>query len=134
KHVLVVLDTAYSHYVASSEYTDGIEFVKAGYPILVVNTFSKVYGLAGIRVGFGISSQAVIRSIFQVKEPFNVNALAQAAASAAIADYEHVERSSQLVKQERQRLYTAFDNLGLKYTESMSSFILVELGARAKRI
>jgi histidinol-phosphate aminotransferase len=134
KNVLVVLDTAYSHYVSSSDYTDGIEFVKAGYPLLILQTFSKVYGLAGIRVGFGVSSQEIIHSILQVKEPFNVNALAQVAAAAAIGDDEHVQLSSQLVKRERQRLYGAFQELGLNHTESMSNFILVELGTNANQL
>ena len=134
KNVLVVLDTAYSHYVSSSDYTDGIEFVKAGYPLLILQTFSKIYGLAGIRVGFGVSSQEIIHSILQVKEPFNVNALAQVAATAAIGDDEHVQLSSQLVKRERQRLYGVFQELGLNHTESMSNFILVELGANANQL
>lgn len=134
KRVLVVLDSAYSHYVTSSDYTDGIEFVRAGYPVLVLQTFSKVYGLAGVRVGFGAASPDVIRNILQVKEPFNVNALAQAAAAAALKDDEHVERSRELVAQERRRLYGVFRELGLGYTESMSNFILVELGPDAKQL
>ena len=84
KRVLVMLDAAYSHYVSSSEYTDGIEFVTAGCPIIVLKTFSKVYGLAGIRVGFGAAPQEIIDHILRVKEPFNVNALAQLAAATAI--------------------------------------------------
>lgn len=133
-HVLVLLDTAYSHYVSSGEYTDGLEFVKAGYPILILKTFSKVYGLAGIRVGFGVASKEIVNSILKVKEPFNVNALAQVAAAAAIGDDEHVTLSSRLVKQERQRLYRSFQELGLHYTESMSNFILLELGAEANQL
>jgi histidinol-phosphate aminotransferase len=132
KHVLVVLDAAYSHYASAAEYSDGLEFVHAGYPILVLQTFSKIYGLAGIRVGFGAAPNAIIQSILKVKEPFNVNTLAQAAAIAAITDFEHVNRSRTLVTQERQRLYEAFHQLGLRYTESMSNFILVELGPKAK--
>ncbi|MFC5650992.1 histidinol-phosphate transaminase [Paenibacillus solisilvae] len=134
KHVLVVLDSAYSHYVESDDYTDGIEFVNAGYPVLVLHTFSKIYGLAGIRVGFGAASEEIIRSILQVKEPFNVNALAQAAAAAAIGDDEHILQSRQLVLEERQRLYGFFRELGLAYTESMSNFILLELGSEAELI
>jgi histidinol-phosphate aminotransferase len=134
KHVLVMLDAAYSHYTSSAEYTDGMEFVRAGYPVLVLQTFSKAYGLAGIRVGFGVAPADIIQSIVQVKEPFNVNALAQAAAIAAIGDNEHVKQSSKLVREERLRLYEALSQLGLGYTESMSNFILVELGSEAKSI
>jgi histidinol-phosphate aminotransferase len=134
KHVLVVLDAAYSHFSSAIEYTDGLEFVRAGYPILVLQTFSKIYGLAGIRVGFGAAPIGIIQSIVQVKEPFNVNALAQTAAIAALGDNEHVRRSRILVIEERQRIYDALRELGLGYTESMSNFILVELGLEAKSL
>ncbi|MBB3109624.1 histidinol-phosphate aminotransferase [Paenibacillus phyllosphaerae] len=134
KRILVVLDTAYSHYVTADDYTDGIEYVKAGYPLLCLRTFSKAYGLAGIRVGYGIAPESIIRSIVQVKEPFNVNALAQVAAAAAILDDQHVEASSRLVQEERQRLYGLLRQLGIPYTESMSNFILIKPGASAERL
>jgi histidinol-phosphate aminotransferase len=129
--VLVVLDAAYSHYASAEDYTDGLEFVKAGYPVLVLQTFSKIYGLAGVRVGFGAAPKEIIQSILQVKEPFNVNALAQAASIAAVGDDEHVRQSQELVVKERQRFYEAFRQLGLEYTESMSNFVLVKLGSDA---
>ncbi|TVY08448.1 histidinol-phosphate transaminase [Paenibacillus cremeus] len=132
--VLVVYDAAYSHYATANDYTDGMEFVRSGYPILVVQTFSKIFGLAGIRVGFGAASEAVIRSILQVKEPFNVNALAQVAASGAITDRAHIEASRRVNTEGRQWLYQALDTLGLSYTESMSNFVLVELGSGAQQI
>lgn len=132
--VLVVMDAAYSHYVTADDYSDGLEFVRAGYPVLILKTFSKIYGLAGIRVGFGVAGQEMIRSIQQVKEPFNVNALAQTAAIAALDDDEHVRRSQELVSRERLRLYEAFRRLGLAYTESMSNFVLVELGPEAESL
>jgi histidinol-phosphate aminotransferase len=134
KHVLVMLDAAYSHFVDSAEYTDGLEFIRAGYPLLVLQTFSKIYGLAGIRVGFGIAPAAIIQSIVQVKEPFNVNALAQTAAIAAIKDTAHMESTRLLVTRERERFYQALSEMGLVYTESMSNFILVELGSEAKTL
>ncbi|MEX2460726.1 MAG: histidinol-phosphate transaminase [Paenibacillaceae bacterium] len=134
KRVFLVLDAAYSHYTSNAEYSDGMEFVRAGYPVLVLQTFSKIYGLAGIRVGFGVAPIEIIQSIVQVKEPFNVNALAQVAAMAAIGDNEHVIRSGQLVREERLRLYDSLRQLGLNYTESMSNFILVELGPEAKSL
>ncbi|MBO9599773.1 MAG: histidinol-phosphate transaminase [Cohnella sp.] len=131
--VLVVFDSAYSHFVTEDDYSDGVEFVKAGYPVIVLQTFSKVYGLAGIRVGFGVASPSIIKAVLQVKEPFNVNALAQAAAAAAIEDEDHVRKSSRLVKEERSRLYRGFEELGLAYTPSMSNFILVKLGEDAEQ-
>lgn len=132
--VLLVYDAAYCHYTAAEDYTDGLEFVRAGRPVIVLQTFSKAYGLAGIRVGFGAAPEAIIRRIMQVKEPFNVNALAQTAAAAALSDKEHVLRSRALNAQGRERLYAGLDQLGLAYTRSMSNFVLVELGARAHEL
>lgn len=118
----------------ASDYSNGLEYVRAGYPIIVLQTFSKIYGLAGLRVGFGAAREDIIQQILKVKEPFNVNALAQTAAIAALDDDEHVRRSRQLTVQGREQLYQAFDELGLSYTRSMSNFVLVELGAEAKSI
>lgn len=134
KRVLVVIDAAYSHYASTDQYSDGMEFVRAGYPLLVLKTFSKIYGLAGIRVGFGAAPQEIIQSILKVKEPFNVNALAQTAATAAIGDEKHVIRSQTLIMQERERFYESFRQLGISYTESMSNFVLVELGPESEAI
>lgn len=134
KKVLVMYDAAYSHYVSAEDYTDGFEFVSEGYPIIVLQTFSKIYGLAGIRVGFGAAPSPLISSILQVKEPFNVNSLAQEAAKAAIADTEHVEASRRVNALGREQLYEAFRRLGLSFTESMTNFILVKLGPDAKEV
>ncbi|MDF2963117.1 MAG: hisC [Paenibacillus sp.] len=130
--ILVVYDAAYSHYATADDYTNGLDFIDQGYPILVLQTFSKIYGLAGLRVGFGAGHQHIISAIMKVKEPFNVNTLAQVAAAAALSDAEHVLSSQIANTTGRKRLYDAFNELGLHYTESMSNFILVELGPQAK--
>ncbi|NHN29334.1 histidinol-phosphate transaminase [Paenibacillus agricola] len=130
--VLIVVDAAYSHFATAADYTDGLEYVRAGYPVVVLQTFSKIYGLAGLRIGFGAAPEAIIRHIVKVKEPFNVNALAQAAAAAAITDDQHVQSSSQLNTAGRERLYNALSLMGFSFTESMANFVLVELGAQAK--
>jgi histidinol-phosphate aminotransferase len=134
KHILIVLDSAYSHYATADDYTDGLEYVTAGFPVIVLRTFSKIYGLAGIRIGFGVSTEEIIRNIVQVKEPFNVNALAQTAAAAAIMDEDHVTASRQVNTNGREFLYTALSSLGLHFIESMSNFVLVQLGSEAKSI
>lgn len=134
ERVLVVLDGAYSHYATAEDYTEGIEFVKAGAPILVMQTFSKIYGLAGLRVGFGIARESIIQTILKVKEPFNVNSLAQAAAAAAIQDDDHVIASRESNEAGKKQLYEGFEKLGLSYTETMSNFILLQLGPDAERI
>lgn len=134
KRVLVAFDSAYSHFATEDDYTDGLEFVRSGYPVIVLETFSKIYGLAGVRVGFGAAPEAIIDSIVRVKEPFNVNSLAQVAAIAAISDDAHVEETKRVNTEGRKQLYKAFSELGLPYTESMSNFILVNFGAGAKEI
>jgi len=131
ERVLVVIDAAYSHYASADDYTDGLAFVRSGYPVVVLQTFSKIYGLAGIRVGYGAAPERLIGSLLKVKEPFNVNALAQAAAAAALADEEHVRRSRELVLSERTRLCDAFGRMNLRYTASMGNFVLVRPDSEA---
>ncbi|WP_461177021.1 histidinol-phosphate transaminase [Virgibacillus ainsalahensis] len=134
KHILIVFDGAYSHYASAEDYTDGIEYVKAGYPVVVLQTFSKIYGLAGVRVGFGAAPEHIVQSILKVKEPFNVNTLAQVAAKAAITDDEHVEKSKEANIAGREKLYQAFSELGLSYTETMANFILLKIGPEAQKV
>jgi len=134
KKVLTVFDGAYSHFATEFDYTNGLEYVDSGYPIIVLQTFSKIYGLAGVRVGFAVATEDIIQSILKVKEPFNVNTLAQVAATAAIADEKHVQASHEANKSGREQLYKAFSELGLQYTESMSNFVLVKVGAEAKYV
>lgn len=134
ERVLVVFDGAYSHYAEADDYTNGVEFVALGYPILTLQTFSEIYALAGIRAGYGVASEEIIQSIVKVKEPFNVNMLAQAGAVAALADDEHVKKSQEVNKHGRELLYRGLSNLGLTYVESMSNFVLVKIGKNAEDI
>jgi histidinol-phosphate aminotransferase len=131
---LLVVDAAYAHFADAADYGDGFELLRHGRRLAVLQTFSKVYGLAGIRVGYAFSTRDVIEAMLRVKEPFNVNTLAQKAALAALADEEHVAQTQALVTAERGRLYRELDRLGLAYTESMSNFVLVRLGPEAKAI
>jgi histidinol-phosphate aminotransferase len=110
-YILVVFDSAYSHFATNEDYTNGLEYVRLGYPMIVLQTFSKIYGLAGVRVGFGAATESIIKSILQVKEPFNVNSIAQAAAAAAIIDEAHVEHTKQVNTSGRKQLYKALLNL-----------------------
>lgn len=134
ERVLVVIDGAYSHYATADDYTDGLEYVKAGKPVIVLQTFSKVYGLAGLRIGFGVAPASIIQTILKVKEPFNVNSIAQAAAIAAINDDAHVEASIESNQKGAAYLYDAFDALGLHYIKTMSNFILLQLGSDGEKI
>jgi histidinol-phosphate aminotransferase len=131
-NVLIVFDAAYWHYATAEDYTNGMKYIALNYPIIVLQTFSKIYGLAGIRVGFGAARKDIIQSILKVKEPFNVNALAQVAALAAFTDDMHMIRSKMLNTKGRKQLYQGFSEMNLHYIESMSNFVLVKIGPNAE--
>ena len=134
RRIIVVFDGAYSHYATTDDYSDGVEFLKQGKQIIVIQTFSKIFGLAGLRVGFGISSKEIVNSIHKVREPFNVNTLAQIAAEAAIKDVQHVEASRALNEAGKTQLYKAFNVMNFTYIKSMGNFILVNVGDKASFI
>jgi len=124
--VLLVLDEAYAEYVESPEYPASIEYVREGRPVIVLRTFSKIYGIAGLRVGYGMARPDIIAAVEQVREPFNVNSLAQAGALAALSDTEHLNRSRRVNAEGKRTLMAAFDRLGLPYAATEGNFILVD--------
>ncbi len=125
---LVVLDEAYCHFVSEAGYPDGIEYVRRGMNVIVLRTFSKVYGLGGIRIGYGISRPEIIHLLRQVKEPFNVNALAQVGALAALRDREHLQRTVSLIHRERDFLYGELTTMGVKFIPTEANFIFIDVG------
>lgn len=133
-HVLVAVDAAYFEYVGEREYPDTIAWTEK-YPNLVTTrTFSKAYGLAGLRVGYGISSPAVAEVLNRVRPPFNVNSVALAAAAAALEDTTHVERAVQNNREGMHQLSEAFTELGLAYIPSAGNFICVDFMKPADRV
>lgn len=132
KSVLVIYDGAYAHYATHSEYSDGTEFVRSGCTNLaVLQTFSKVYGLAGLRVGFLMAHCHIIDSVAKVKEPFNVNGTAQAAAMAAIHDQDHVKQSIMINELGRQYFAEQLQQLRVPFVPSSANFMLIRLGVQA---
>ncbi len=132
EEVIVVLDDAYAEMVDSNVFPDSIGYIREGRRnVVVIRTFSKVYGLAGIRIGYGFAHPDVIATLMKIKPPFNVNVLAQAAGIAALDDQEFVARSVEENRQGRRYLCAEFDRLGLSYAESHTNFILVRIGDRA---
>ncbi|RJP29410.1 MAG: histidinol-phosphate transaminase [Actinobacteria bacterium] len=128
-NVLLVLDEAYVEYVTDPDHPDALAYL-AGQPRLVVaRTFSKVYGLAGLRVGYVITSLPVRDALEKVKLPFNVNRLGQVAALAALDDEEHVARSRELNERGKERLYRVLEETGFAYIPTQANFILVNNGA-----
>jgi histidinol-phosphate aminotransferase len=123
ENVIVLLDEAYFEYVHEADYPNGIELLDQ-YPNLVVTrTFSKAYGLASLRVGFGVSSPELADLMNRVRPPFNVDSFALAAANAAMLDEEYVRESIALNDRGMKYLTSAFDDLGLSYIPSVGNFI-----------
>ena len=134
-HVLMVFDEAYYELVDSAEYPDTLRYVREGREnVMVMRTFSKVYGLAGIRLGYAVAAPEVLAPLNRVKEPFAVNLLAQAAGIAALEDEEFLQQSVRANHEGRLFLYREFDRLGLRYVESHANFVLVQFGPRAAEI
>ncbi len=131
ERVLVVLDEAYIEYAEGDELPDGLDYL-AQYPnLLVSRTFSKAYGLAALRVGYGLSSTEIADVLNRVRQPFNVNSLALSAACAALDDAEYLQRSRELNDAGMQQLEQGFRALDLQWIASKANFIAVDLGRDA---
>jgi histidinol-phosphate aminotransferase len=130
KDTLVVLDEAYVEFVDAPGFQDSLA-LRRKYPNLVVlRTFSKIYGLAGLRLGYGVARPDVVEYVDRVRAPFNVNTVAQAAGVAALGDVEHVERSRALVREERPFLADGLRNLGATVVPSQGNFVLADFPGR----
>jgi histidinol-phosphate aminotransferase len=127
RDILVFLDEAYFEYVHEKDYPNGIDFLKTYKNVVVTRTFSKMYGLAGLRVGYGIGDPRIIDILNRLREPFNINSLAQVAAAAALQDQKYYRGIATAVEKERKFLYGQFEKLGLRYEESFTNFILVRV-------
>jgi histidinol-phosphate aminotransferase len=135
EQVLVVFDEAYYEFVESPDYPDSLEYIRQGRQnLIVLRTFSKVFGIAGVRVGYGIAHPDVLAPMLAVKEPFAVNLPAQMAAAAALEDKEFYTRTIQTNREGRCYLQAEFARLGLRAIPSHTNFLLVEFGPRADAI
>jgi histidinol-phosphate aminotransferase len=128
---LLVLDEAYRDFSDDPECADGIALLPECPTLLVLRTFSKIAGLAGLRIGYGVARPEVIEMLNRVRAPYNVNRLAQVAALAALEDQEHRERTRRLVREERRFLTAELRRLGLAVVPSEANFLLVNAGDRA---
>lgn len=123
--VIAVFDEAYLEYVSRRTFPDMLRRVRAGQPVLALRTFSKAYGIAGLRIGYLVGPPEHVAEMNKVREPFNTNHLAQVAAVAALADERHLRRVVRLNRRERERLGAAFAELGLDVVPSEANFLLV---------
>ena len=121
--VLVVLDCAYFEYVTKEDYVKPIELLREFDNLLITKTFSKIHGLASIRVGYGIANPSLIEVLNRIRQPFNVNALAQGMASEAINDHEHIYKSIELNSKQYEFLFEKLSKLGLECIPSVGNFI-----------
>jgi histidinol-phosphate aminotransferase len=128
QRVIVILDEAYGDFVEDPFYPNGLDYVKNGRQIIVLRTFSKVYGLAGLRIGYALGREDLVDCLYQVRDPFPVHRLAQVAAVAGLEDMDHVVKSIQLVYEGRRYLYKELDKMGLFYVSSEANFILIDFG------
>ncbi|HHX76775.1 MAG TPA: aminotransferase class I/II-fold pyridoxal phosphate-dependent enzyme, partial [Firmicutes bacterium] len=128
ENILVVFDEAYYEYVDNDRYPRSLEYVRQGKNVVVLRTFSKIYGLAGLRVGYGIANREIVAALNRVRQPFNVNSLAQKAALAALDDREFLANSREVVNEGKKYLYRALEEMGLFYVPSEANFIFIDTG------
>lgn len=129
---LVVLDEAYIHYAERGDMPASVELFKLRKNLLILRTFSKVYGMAGMRIGYGIGQAPMVNAMNKLRTPFNVSGVAQAAALAALDDHEHVKRCIGANRVERKRITEEVAKLGLLPVNSEANFVFVEAGPEAK--
>ncbi len=134
QNVILVLDEAYAEYVDDPDYSHSLEYVRRRPNVLVLRTFSKVYGLAGLRIGYGIGPASLVNCLNLVRSPFNTASVAQVAAMAALDDREHVEASVENNRREMAWLRQRFDELGIRHVPSAANFILIETGRDANEM
>lgn len=132
--VLVVIDEAYYEYLEDSLRTDTIKYIKE-YPNLVsLRTFSKIYGLAGLRIGYGIANNELIGALNKIRLPFNTSLIAQKAAAAAIENDWYVERIRKDINDEKDKFYRFLDSANIEYVKSYANFILIKTGSKSADI
>lgn len=132
--VLVVVDEAYYEYVRDSSYPDTIEYFRDRRDILILRTFSKIYGLAGLRIGYGITQKEIAAEMNKIREPFNTNTLSQMAALHALADKKHVSNSVEMNEQGKAYLYSELHSMGLGYVPTEANFIYMPLDMESKKV
>lgn len=134
RRVIAVFDEAYYEYVETPDFPNMLDYVRAGANVIVLRTFSKIYGLAGLRIGYGIARPEIIQCLNQVREPFNVNSVAQVGAVASLNDPEQVRRSKNLNSQAKRYFYGEFEAMGLSYTPSEANFVWVDIGRDSRAV
>lgn len=134
KNVLVFFDEAYFEYVGAKDYPDTLRLLKKHPNVMVTRTFSKMYGLAGLRIGYGIAGSKIIDILNRLREPFNVNSVAQAAALAVLKDDAYYRKIARDVNIQKQYLYRSLECMGIGFEESFTNFILINTGTDSSQV
>jgi histidinol-phosphate aminotransferase len=132
-NVIVVIDEAYNEFVERPDFPDSLAYLEKA-NCIVLRTFSKAHGLSGLRIGYGVARRDLIEYMEKVRQPFNVNAVAQAAALASIEDAAFIANVRQLVADEKRWLYARFDEMGIRYVTSDTNFILVDVKKSGREV
>jgi len=127
-NIVVVIDEAYREYVTDAGYPDALRYVGGDKPVVVLRTFSKIYGLAGLRIGYGVADREVVSYMERVRQPFNVNSLAHIAAMAALDDETHLEKSRENNREGMAHLFAEISNMGFECVPSQANFFLIKVG------
>lgn len=125
--IVVVIDEAYFEYVDDPEYPNSLDYRNSGKSVITVRTFSKIYGLAGLRLGYGVSSPEIVSPMHRIRHPFNANLLAQVAAFAALDDQNHVSEARLINKDGLTYISGELKKINVSFTPSFSNFILIDL-------
>lgn len=133
-HVLLVYDEVYYHFATAPDYVRAIPYVQAGKNVIGVNSFSKAYGLAGLRVGYGYSTREIASYLHQLRIPFMINSLSTYAAIAALKDTDFINRTKDLIQTEKAYLYKELENLRVKYWPSETNFIMIRTPFHRKEL
>ncbi|MCX7857825.1 MAG: histidinol-phosphate transaminase [Deltaproteobacteria bacterium] len=131
--VLLVVDEAYFEFVESKDFPLSYRYIK-DVPIVCLRTFSKAYGLAGLRVGFGLTDERIASFLERVRQPFSINVIAFVAAKVALGDSDYVKKMITTILKEKRSLYENLEKIGLDYVPSESNFVLVKLGKKAEEV
>ncbi len=131
---VVLLDEAYVEFVDEDLSYNSVEFIKEGYPLVIARTFSKAYGLAGLRVGYGIADPEVISVMERTKQPYNLGIIEEKAVEEALKNEDFVEKTVEEIKKERRRMELALSEKGIGYVKSQGNFMLIHLGRNAQDI
>lgn len=131
---LIVLDEAYFGYNTGKDYPDILSFFRNNKNVFVLRTFAKLYGLAGLRIGYGIGDEEIVDYLNRVRQPFNVNSLAQAGARAALDDKKHVKQTLETNRRGKEFLYKAFEDMDIEYIPTHANYILFDVKQDAEEI